>query len=82
MVEDTNYIRGNDVIPSEDISTTLTNYYLNKNRHLNPITELLPDALAGGVSSLWFIVACLFLSCARSALLLCLRAEKDNHLIK
>lgn len=45
MVEDTNYIRGNDVIPSEDISTTLTNYYLNKNRHLNPITELLPDRL-------------------------------------
>lgn len=33
-------IRQNDLIPTELISDTFNNYYLNKNRHLNPITEV------------------------------------------
>lgn len=38
-------IRQNDLIPTELISDTFNNYYLNKNRHLNPITEIVNDRL-------------------------------------
>lgn len=38
-------IRQNDLIPTELISDTFNNYYLNKNRHLNPITEVVNDRL-------------------------------------
>ena len=35
----------NDLIASENIRATLNNPYSNKNRHLNPITELINDKL-------------------------------------
>lgn len=35
----------NDLIASENIQSTLTNPYGNKNRHLNPITELINNKL-------------------------------------
>lgn len=38
-------IRQNDLIPTELISDTFNNYYLNKNRHFNPITEVVNDRL-------------------------------------
>ena len=43
---DSNYIYSeNDLIASENIRATLNNPYSKKNRHLNPITELINDRL-------------------------------------
>lgn len=35
----------NDLVPTENIYSILTNHYANKNRHLNPITDILDDKL-------------------------------------
>lgn len=35
----------NDLIASENVRTTLNDFYGNRNRHLNPITELINDKL-------------------------------------
>lgn len=36
---------GNDLVATENVRATLNNYYGNKNRHLNPISELINDRL-------------------------------------
>lgn len=35
----------NDLVATENIQSTINNFYLNKNRHLNPITEIVDDML-------------------------------------
>ena len=43
---DKDYIySGNDLVATENVRATLNNYYGNKNRHLNPISELINDRL-------------------------------------
>lgn len=35
----------NDLVSTENVRSTINNFYANKNRHLNPITELVDDML-------------------------------------